>query len=193
MFLDSFLVYGIRNTKRWDFRGGPVATTPSSQTWGPGFNAISHILQLKIPHVPQPGPNIVKQINKNIKKKYHEMENIRVWTKVKWEGSPVPIRLVWLGIAAPSASLSGEKDVPEHLNRDLHSWNKAWCPWPVGVYCMAIHSFSLVTWALLVFQAQFTTAGIAVAIKLSQWEQFMQKKTSICNMMSGSNKCLEEK
>ena len=34
------------------------------------------------------------------------------------------------------------------------------------------------------FQAQFPKAGIAVVTKPSQWEQFMQEKTSICNMMS---------
>jgi len=32
----------------------------------PGQGARSHILQLKIPHVPQLGPNIVKLISKNI-------------------------------------------------------------------------------------------------------------------------------
>ena len=54
--------------------------------------------------------------------------------------------------------------------------------WPFSHWF--IHSFTLVTWALLVFQAQFPKAGIAVVTKPSQWEQFMQKKTSICNMMS---------
>ena len=107
----------------------------------PGQGVRAHILQLKIPHVPWLGRNIVKQISENIFLKYREMENIRVWTKVRWEGSPVPIHLVWLGIVTPSASLSGEKDVPEHLNRGLHSWNKAWYPWPVGVYFMTIPSF----------------------------------------------------
>ena len=53
----------------------------------------------------------------------------------------MPVRLVWLGIAAPSAPLSGKKDVPEYLSRGLHSWNKAWYPRPVGVYCMTIQSF----------------------------------------------------
>lgn len=83
-----------------------------------------------------------------------------VWTKVRWEGF-LCLFILSAGNCHTSASFIRGKDRTWTSPTEVYTvGTKAAVSWPVGVYFMtipAIHLFihSPVTWALLVFQAQF--------------------------------------